>query len=364
MIRRLGRNGAGVANGRDLVEDVVECCTLARAGRAEQEQVSVHLPVEPVQRIESDGAATAVEHRDTRMAGALAAAPDGCQVGGVLGEHQLRVPLALVLGRVEHAGKPAQVAVQRRDFVFFAHRLQAGVEHDVCQLQTACVEFAQVAPAQVERQCSTIELVRTADDAAGFVNVLPGLLGCQRLTDCFLAQVVEVGLEHVLRRGDDRQAHHRVLGHLVEQGIDGVAALARFAGQVSDARWHAQPVHWHDPVRHAIEMPDTVLDVGMRLAEEQALREVGATGQLNFTGFRFFWVRSQGVEAFPVGRRCTKRRGVGVEPTQQPVVHVGRGQAPRTHTGVGQPAQQPIADDCQGMLGDCPRRSGVAEVRR
>ncbi len=66
--------------------------------------------------------------------------------------HQLRVRLARVGGRIEHAREPAQVAVERRHLVFLAHRLQAGVEHDVGQLQAAGVELREVA--------SEIEMVR------------------------------------------------------------------------------------------------------------------------------------------------------------------------------------------------------------
>ena len=197
----------------------------------------------------------------------------------MLREHQLRVPLALVGGRVEHARQPAQVAVERRHF-FLAHRLQAGVEHDVDQLQAAGVELRKVAPAQVEGQRAAVQLVRAADQAACFLHVAARLLRGQRLADRLLAQVVQVRFEHVLRRRDDRQAYHGVLGHLVEQRVDRIAALARLAGDVARGGRHAQPVHHDDPVRHAVEHPGAVRHVRARLAEEQALREV-PTGQLN-----------------------------------------------------------------------------------
>jgi hypothetical protein len=161
-------------------------------------------------------------------------------------------------GRIEHAGQPAQIAVERRHLVFLAHRLQAGVEHDVDQLQAARVELGQVAAAQVEGQRAAVELVRAADQAARLLHVLPRLLRGERLADRLPAQVVQVRFEHVLRRGDQRQAHHRVLGHLVEQRVDRVAALARLAGDMARRGRHAQAVHHDDPMRHAVKEPGAV----------------------------------------------------------------------------------------------------------
>jgi hypothetical protein len=73
--------------------------------------------------------------------------------------------------------------------------------------------------------------VRAADQPARFLHVLERLLRRQRLAHRFLRQVVQVRFEDVLRRGDHRQAHHRVLGHLVEQRVDRIA-LAGLAGEV------------------------------------------------------------------------------------------------------------------------------------
>src|SRR3546814_13806833 len=51
-------------DGRDLVQEVVECGALTGAGGTEQEQMRVHLPVQAVERVEGDRPTTAVEHRD------------------------------------------------------------------------------------------------------------------------------------------------------------------------------------------------------------------------------------------------------------------------------------------------------------
>ena len=205
------------------------------------------------------------------MPGALIAPPHGREVRRVLREHELGVPLTPVLGRVIEAGKPAQIAVERRDFILLAHGLQAGVEHDVGELQAARVEFGHVAPAQVEGQRAAIELVRAADQRTRLLHVLAGLLGRQRFADRLLAQVVQMCFQGVLRRGDQRQAHHGVLGHLVEQRVARIAAFARFPGEMPGCRRRAQPVEHHDPMRHVIEEPDAIRHVGTRLAEEQAV---------------------------------------------------------------------------------------------
>ena len=107
----------------------------------------------------------------------LAAAPDRRQVRRVLREHELGVPLALVGSRIEHARQPAQIAVQRRHLVFFAYRLQAGVEHHVDELQAARIELFQVAaragrtPARRGRAYA-----RCRSGRAPAAHVLPGLL--------------------------------------------------------------------------------------------------------------------------------------------------------------------------------------------
>ena len=156
--------------------------------------------------------------------------------------------------------------------------------------------------------------------------------------------------EHVLRRRDDGQAHHRVLGHLVEQRVDGIAALARFAGDVAGRRRHAQPVHHDDPVRHAVEQPRAVRHVRARLAEEQALREVSA-GQLDLAVFDCLGVARERIEALAVVGAGAEQRRVRVEPAQQPVVDVGRLHAAGFHARVGEAAHEPVADRRQRLLG-------------
>ena len=112
----------------------------------------IHLPIEAVQRIEGDGAAAAIEEGDARMAGSLTAPPDWGQIGRVLCKHQLGIPLPFVLAGVVDARKPAQVAVERSNFVFLTHGLQARIEQDIAELEAAHIEIGQVAAAQVERQ--------------------------------------------------------------------------------------------------------------------------------------------------------------------------------------------------------------------
>jgi hypothetical protein len=204
-------------------KQVVERGRLAGTRRAEQEQVGVHLPVQAVERIEGDRPAAAVEHRDAGVPRTLGAAPHRRQVRRVLGEHQLGVPLAPILAGVVAARQPAQVAVERRHLVVLAHRLQASVEHHVRQVQAAPIQFRLVAPAQVERQRAPVELVRAADQGAGFMHVLERLLRRQRLAHGLLRQVVQIRFQDILRRGDHRETKQGVFRHLVEQRVDGIA---------------------------------------------------------------------------------------------------------------------------------------------
>jgi len=175
-----------------LVQEVVERGALAGAGGAEQKQVGIHLPVQPVQGVKGNRAATAIEHRDTGVPCPLAASPDRREIGGVLGEHQLGVPLAFVLRRMVDAGQPAQIAIQRCHFIGFPDRLQTGVEHDVGQLQAALIEFDFIAPAQVKRQRAAIEFVRTAYQRPRLLYVFERLFGCQRLADGLLGKMQQV----------------------------------------------------------------------------------------------------------------------------------------------------------------------------
>ena len=334
-VARLDDEQARPIDRRHLIQDVVERRALARTRGAEQEQMRVHLPVEAVQRIEGDRAAAAVEERDARMPRALAAAPDRRQVRRMLREHELGVPLALVGSRIEHARQPAQIAVQRRHLVLFAYRLQAGVEHHVDELQAARIELGQVAAAQVERQRAAVELVRAADQAARLLHVLAGLLRGQGLADGLPGEVVEVRLQHVLGRGDQRQAHHRVLGHLVEQRVHGIAALARLARQMARHGWRAQAIHHDHPMRHAVEEPQAVGHVRTGLAEEQALREVGAAGEFDLALLPLFRAAGQRVEAFAVFGSGAEQGRIRVEPAQQPRVDVRRAEPSGFHAGIG-----------------------------
>ena len=64
---------------------------------AKQKQMGIHLPVQPVERVERDDAAPAVEQRDAGPARTPTAPPGWRQVRRVLREHQLRVPLLAVV---------------------------------------------------------------------------------------------------------------------------------------------------------------------------------------------------------------------------------------------------------------------------
>jgi len=98
--------------------------------------------------------------------------------------------------------------------------LQAGVEHHVDELQAARIELGQVAAAQVERQRAAVELVRAADQRAGFMHVLERLLRRQRLAHGLLRQVVQIRFQDILGRGNHRETKQGVFRHLVEQRVD------------------------------------------------------------------------------------------------------------------------------------------------
>lgn len=72
----------------DLVEDIVQCRALARAGWTEQEQMHIHLPTQPVEWIERNAPAAAVEEGDARMSGSLAVYPHRGQIGCMLHKHE------------------------------------------------------------------------------------------------------------------------------------------------------------------------------------------------------------------------------------------------------------------------------------
>ena len=260
----------------------------------------IHLAVESVQWIKGDRAAATVEEGDPGAAGAGTAPPGRCQVGYMLREYQLRVPLTFVFARVIDTGQPAQIAVERRDFIFFAYRLQACVEQDVAQLQTAGIEVCHVLTPQVERQRGAIQLVCTANQPARLLDVLQCLFRGQGFTNCLFRQVIQVRLEDVLRRDDHRQAHHGVFGHLIHQGIDRITALAGFPGDVPGVGRRAQPVDNNGPVGQVVEVPQAVFDVRAGLAEKQALREIRTTGQFQLAGFGLRRIGREAVEAFAV----------------------------------------------------------------
>ena len=321
--------------------------------------MGIHLPVQPVQGIERNRPATAIEHRDARMTCALGATPHRRQVRHVLGEHQLGVPVPPILRGVVAARQPAQVAVERRDLIFLAHRLQARIEHHVGKIQAAPIKLVLVVSAQIEGQRPAIELVRAADERARFLHILEGLLRCQCLTDCFLRQVIQMCFERVLRCDHHRQAHGRVFGHLVEQRVDRIA-LAGLAGQVPRARRYAQPVGDQYAVRHPVEVPGALPRIGARLAKEQPLAEIPSARQFDLTGFGLIGVAGQRIEALPVFDAGPKQRGTRIEPPQQPVVDVGRRHAPRLDAGVRQPAAQAVADEVQHLLGRLAAAAGLS----
>ena len=271
----------------------------------------------------------------------------------------MRVPLLAILGRVIHTGQPAQVAVERRDLILLPHGLQPGVEHDVGQLQAALIQLSLVPAPQEERQGAPVQLVGAADQRARFLYILERLLGGQGLAHGLLGEVVQVRLQHVLRRGHQGQAQHRVLGHLVEQGVDRIA-LARLAREVAGGGRRAQSVGNHDPVRHAVEVPQPLVHVRARLAKEQPLAEIPPAGLFNLALFRLLGIACQGVEAFAVFCLVADQGGVRVEPAQQPVVDAGGIQALGLDAGIGQAADQSVADHVQGLLGRLPSAAAGA----
>src|SRR3546814_1948445 len=62
----------------------------------------------------------------------------------------------------------------------------------------------------------------------------------------------------------------------------------------------AQAIHHDHPMRHAVEEPQAVGHVRAGLAEEQALREIGAAGEFDLALLPLFRVAAQRIEAFPI----------------------------------------------------------------
>src|SRR3546814_13899702 len=117
---------------------------------------------------------------------------------------------------------------------------------------------------------------------------------------CSSDLVVEVRLQHVLGCGDQRQAHHRVLGPLVEQRVHGIAAFARLARQMARHERRAQAIHHDHPMRPSVEEPQAVGHVRAGLAEDLALRETGAAVALAPPPLTIFRVMAQPTQTFPI----------------------------------------------------------------
>ncbi|MNC58327.1 hypothetical protein D3C75_1080490 [compost metagenome] len=81
----------------------------------------------------------------------------------MLGKQQSGVPVPRVSSRVVDHRQPAQVAVARRDFVAFTHRLQASAEQHVGGLGQALTQLLFIGTAQVQRQGAAIQLMLAAD---------------------------------------------------------------------------------------------------------------------------------------------------------------------------------------------------------
>ena len=175
--------------------------------------------------------------------------------------------------------------------------------------------------AQVEGQRAPVELVRAADERTRLLHILERLLRCQCFPDGFLRQMVQVRFEDILGRRHHGQTHRRVLGHLVEQRVDGVP-LAGFAGQMSGAGRHAQPVGDQHAVRHSIETPGAMRYVGAWLAEEQPLAEIPPARQLDLAGVVLVGIARQCIEALPILGAWPEHCGTWVEPSQEPVVDI------------------------------------------
>ena len=170
--------------------------------RTEDEAVRIHLPIELAERIEGQRTATAVELSDAWMSRSGRAAPDGRQVGDMLNQHELGVPLQRPrLVGIEVAGQPAQVAVECSHLILRPHRLDTGTGQGVGQVVAAQLLLLLVFAPDIESYAALVELVLTPDQLTG---VLDGLTGKGRglvVADGFLVQVVEVGFERVLGRG-------------------------------------------------------------------------------------------------------------------------------------------------------------------
>ncbi|MCY1525588.1 hypothetical protein D9M68_605720 [compost metagenome] len=192
-----------------------------------------------------------------------------------------------------------------------------------------------------------------ADQAAGLLHIGAGLFRGEGVAHGLAAQLVEVRFEHVLRGDDQRQALNGVLRQLVEQRVDRLA-LARFAGDMTGARWVAQAVDGNGAVRQAVEVPQAWLDRRARLAEEQALAEIRAAGQFDRARLLFVRVAGQGIEAFAVCGGIAELGRMRVEPAQQPGMDVCRAKPAGAHTGMSQAADQALAHPVECLLWRLP----------
>src|SRR3546814_7340622 len=96
---------------------------------------------------------------------------------------------------------------------------------------------------------------------------------------------------------------------------------------------------------------DLVGHVRAGLAEEQALREIGAAGEFDLALLPLFRVAAQRIEAFPIFGSGAEQGRIRVEPTQEPGMDVRRAETPGFHAGICQPAGEAVVDRCQRLLG-------------
>ena len=241
--------------------------------------MGIHLPVQLVERVEGQRRAATVEQREAGVSGTGGAPPDGRQVGDVLREHHLGVPLqGSLFVRIEIAGQPAQVAVQRSHFVLRFDRHQAGAEQHVAQGDAALLQLGMVAAAHEQSDRTAIELVLPADQAANGGHVLAGVDRGLVVTNGLFRELLQMPFQHVLRRHHHGDTQQRILGHAIEQGVQAIT-LERLAGEMPCQRRLVQLVDHDHSVWHGIEQPYALGGIGNRLPIEQVLGEVGAVGQ-------------------------------------------------------------------------------------
>ncbi|MNF79610.1 hypothetical protein D3C84_618240 [compost metagenome] len=253
-----------------------------------------------------------------------------------------------LLVRIKVAGKPAQVAVQRRHFVLWFHWGHAGAQQRIAQLEAALLELNVVFASQVKGDAAAIELVLAPQKLACGSDILAGQDGGLSVANSLTRQLLQVAFQGVLRRHHQRDAERGVLRQLVEQGVEGIASLTGFTGQVPSFRRFPQAIEHHDTMRQTVEVPKTFVDVRYRLAVTQVLREISPAGERQFT---FKQVRGRLADGFIEaayirfgGAEMIRPR---VEPADQPMTDGVAIHALGFDAGIGQAAQQAIADDLQ-----------------